>query len=153
MTEQPPSDPAEHAKDFARRYAEPLDYHAGQTMIELGIPTDRIGARDPDNGFRHASFHPTETTGGSFTPDGRITLDSGVMNLSGMDAPYGEKAGKVWACSGLKDRMQAIVAHEQTEIDMGSHDTAVQAAPETAMPISHRAREVLRALRAGWKRG
>jgi len=34
--------------------AEPLDYHAGQTMIELGILRDKIGANDPHNSFKHA---------------------------------------------------------------------------------------------------
>ncbi len=43
--ERPPADPAEHAEDFSRRYAEDLDILAGQVMIDLGIPDDQIGAR------------------------------------------------------------------------------------------------------------
>ena len=35
-------DPAEHARDFAERYAEPMNYHVENRMMELGIPTDRI---------------------------------------------------------------------------------------------------------------
>jgi hypothetical protein len=27
MTEKPPSDPADHAEDFAHRWADPLDQH------------------------------------------------------------------------------------------------------------------------------
>ncbi len=37
-------DSVEHAKDFAERYAEPMNYHVENRMMELGIPTDRIGA-------------------------------------------------------------------------------------------------------------
>ena len=37
-------DPAEHARDFAERYAEPMNYHVENRIMELGIPTDRIGA-------------------------------------------------------------------------------------------------------------
>ena len=50
MTGTPPSerpiwhDPAEHARDFAERYADPMNYHVENRMMELGIPTDRIGA-------------------------------------------------------------------------------------------------------------
>jgi hypothetical protein len=46
MTEKPPTDLAEHAEDFSRRYAEDLDIVAGQTMMDLGIPDDKLGARD-----------------------------------------------------------------------------------------------------------
>jgi hypothetical protein len=35
-------DPAEHARDFAERYAEPMNYHVENRMMELGIRiTDR----------------------------------------------------------------------------------------------------------------
>ena len=152
MIEKPSPNPAEHAKDFSQRYADPLDYHAAQTMLDLGVARDKIGASDPDYEFRHAAFHPSETTAGSFTPDGRITLDSGVMNLSGMDEPYGAEAGKIWAGSGLPDRMQAVIAHEKTEAELGSHEAGLQVAPETKLPISHRAREIPRAMRDGWGR-
>src|SRR5208282_1774820 len=35
-------DPAAHARDFAERYAEPMDYLAAQRMMELGIPNPQI---------------------------------------------------------------------------------------------------------------
>jgi hypothetical protein len=47
MPDQPPSDPADHAEDFAHRWADVLDYLAGDRMTELGIPTDKIGSRVP----------------------------------------------------------------------------------------------------------
>src|SRR5277367_4598539 len=36
MIEKPPSEPADHAQDFSRRYAEDLDIVAGQAMMYLG---------------------------------------------------------------------------------------------------------------------
>jgi hypothetical protein len=45
MTDKPPEDPAEHAEEFSRRYPEDLDIVAGQTMMDLGIPDDKMGAR------------------------------------------------------------------------------------------------------------
>ena len=47
-------DPAEHACDFAERYAEPMNYQVENRMMELGIPTDRIGARK--YGYLHRAF-------------------------------------------------------------------------------------------------
>ena len=40
-----PTDAAEHALDFSHRYAELMNYHVENRMMELGIPTDQIGAR------------------------------------------------------------------------------------------------------------
>jgi hypothetical protein len=39
-----PAEPADHAEDFAHRYAEPLDWLAAIRMEELGIPSERIGS-------------------------------------------------------------------------------------------------------------
>jgi len=46
-TERPPTDAADHAEDFARRYAEDLDIAVGQAMIDLGLTDFQSGARDP----------------------------------------------------------------------------------------------------------
>jgi hypothetical protein len=83
---------------------------------------------------------------------GQINIDSGVMNPSAMDEPYGEECGKLWRKTRLKDRIQAIVVHERAEHQYnGDHELALIAAPETTLPISHAARELLRAQEAGWK--
>lgn len=64
MTGPPPSarldpvDPAQHAHDFALRYAEEMDYLASQRMLELGIDPDAIGSSDLTHGIRHAAFYP-----------------------------------------------------------------------------------------------
>jgi hypothetical protein len=65
-------DPAAHARNFAERYAEPLNYHVENRMMELGIDTLKIGVGDPEHGVRHAAFIPHEADGGGNTPDGRL---------------------------------------------------------------------------------
>ena len=44
-------DPAAHAIDFSKRYAEPLDQYVTVRMEDLGIPKDRIGSSDHDHGI------------------------------------------------------------------------------------------------------
>ena len=148
---QVPADPAEHAADFAARYAESLDYHAAQTMLDLGIDPQRIGISAPAHGIRHAAFHPHDGNGGSVSPDGRIAIDCGVMNPELLSRDYGEVAGKIWRESRLGPRMQAITAHEKAEHEAGSHEGALRLGAETELPVSHGAREILRAMERGWK--
>jgi hypothetical protein len=136
-------DPAEHARDFAERYAEPMNYHVENRMMELGIPTDRIGARK----YRcpHRAFWPEETTGGGNVPGRRLTVDSGVFNAELMaNRP---EAGEVWAKSRLRDRIDAIIAHEDAESLTGDHDLAEAMALDTTLPIRDGARQILRAIR------
>jgi len=59
-------DPVGHARDFAERYAEPMDYHVAQRMSELGIKY--IGMPDRDAGIQWAAFHSHGTVGGSYAP-------------------------------------------------------------------------------------
>jgi hypothetical protein len=149
MTGTPPSarpmwhDPAAHAKDFAERYADPLNYQVENRMMELGIHTDRIGARK--YGYPHRAFWPEETTGGGNVPGRRLTVDSGVFNTELMaNRP---DAGPLWARSRLRDRIDAIIAHEDAESLTGDHDLAEAMAPDTALPITEGARHILRAIR------
>jgi hypothetical protein len=151
MPERPPTDPADHAQDFSHRYAEELDIIAGQVMIDLRLSDDQMGARDPDRNSEHHCFFPSERSGGSISPAGQITVDSAVMNPDAMDEPYGEECGKLWRNSCLPDRMQAIISHEKAEHEYGDHELALIAAPDTELPISPRAREILRAMESGWK--
>ena len=63
-------DPAEHARDFAERYAEPMNYHVENRMMELGIPTDRIvrgntATRTALSGRRRRPAAATHPAGGS----------------------------------------------------------------------------------------
>jgi len=152
MPDKPPSEPADHAEDFSRRHAEELDIVAGQVMMDLGIDPKRLGATDPED-LTYKTFHAGERTCGSLTPEGRITLDSGVMNPEAMDAPYGQEAGDFWRSKmRLRDRMQAAGAHEYEEYKGGNHEAALKRGPDTALPVSEPAREMLRKMRDGWRR-
>ena len=76
LGEQVPVDPADHAEDFSRRYAEDLDIVAGQAMMDLGIPDDKMGAIPTETASLTASSRASGT-GGTVSPAGQITLDSG----------------------------------------------------------------------------
>jgi hypothetical protein len=152
MTEKPPSDPADHAEDFSGRYAIDLEIAVGEVMLELGLSDHEMGSRDPSRGLEHHTFYPQEGDCGSVNRLGQINIDSGVMNPAAMDGPFSEACGKVWRKTRLKDRIQAIIAHERAEHEYGGdHELALIAAPETKLPISHAALELLRAQEAGWK--
>jgi hypothetical protein len=152
MTDKPPANPGDHAEDFSHRYAAPLDWQAAIHIQELGIPTERIGSNDHDHGLVGAAFNPFERHGGGVSQAGQINLDSGSLNPELLTKDYGEDAGKIWADSRLRHRWDALVAHEDMEWRMGGdHATAVQNAPETDLPISGHAREILEAMRKGYR--
>ena len=46
------------------------------------------------------------------------------------------EAGEVWAKSRLRDRIDAIIAHEDAESLTGGHDLAEAMAPDTTLPIT-----------------
>jgi hypothetical protein len=150
MTDRPPPDPADHAEDFSRRYAQDLDIVTGQAFLDLGIPKDQAGARDPDRGSQHFSFHPGDRTGGSVSHAGQITVDSGVMNPQLLDAGFDEETRSVWRRTRLRPRVEAIIAHEKAEHEYGDHELALIAGAETDLPVSHAARQLLRSMERGW---
>ena len=57
------------------------------------------------------------------------------------------EAGPLWAKSRLRDRIDAIIAHEDAESLTGDHDLAEAMAPDTALPITDGARQLLRTIR------
>ncbi len=151
MTDKPPTVPAEHAIDFSHRYADDLDILAGQVMLDLGLTDDQIGGRDPDRNGEHHAFFPSEETGGSVNAAGQVTLDSGLMNPTLLDANYDVAAREAWRQTRIRDRAQAIIAHELAEAEYdGDHELALIAGPGTELPISRAARELLRRMEAGW---
>ena len=82
-------------------------------MQELGIPQDKNGAPDLDRTGKWRAFDPDGHTGG-------VYLNSGVLNP---DLLKGQKGGRIWAKARLRDRIDAIVAHEWEEsrtIDHGA---------------------------------
>ena len=105
------------------------------------------------HGLAGRAFNPHERDGGGVNTAGQINLDSGSFNPDLLTKDYGKKAGKLWARSRLRHRWEALEAHEDAEWRMGGdHDAAVRVAPETVLPISDRAREILEAMRKGWRR-
>jgi len=138
------ADAGRDAVDFSRRYAEPMNYLVEHRMMELGIPTLRIGAGDPEHGIRHAAFHPYDTIGGSNGPGGRLTVDSGVFNPELMAGTPGQTA---WRKARLRDRVDAVIAHEYEEAMCGGHVEALIRGPDTELPIPESARNLLRSIR------
>jgi len=149
-----PADPVEHAEDFALRYYEPLERYSRRRMRELGIPDNRIGAYDIDFDFRHAAFFPKERTGGENSTGARINLNSGVLNPMLLAQRFGPQTSEVWEMGRLRDRIDAVIVHEDIEGSKvaegqgfeAAHAAAVAHAPDTPLPITEGARRILRAM-------
>jgi hypothetical protein len=146
-----PADPAEHAVQFALSWQDRLDRYAAVRMEELGITSDRIGSSDHRHGIAWCAFNPYENSGGGVSTGGRINVDSGVFNPDLMNESYGKRATRTWRKSRLRDRIDAIIAHELSEAEHATHVAALKAAPETKLPITDGARRILRAMEKGWK--
>ena len=86
-----PKDPADHAQEFARRWADRLDEYCAVRMEELGIPQDKLGADDLRLDMKWCVFDPEGRDGGNIT--GGITVISGVLNP---DLLKGEQASRIW---------------------------------------------------------
>jgi hypothetical protein len=114
-------------------------------MHSLDIPERQIGHGDPDRGIPWRVFFPHATTGGSVIGE-RIGVNSGVLNPDALIKPYGPKAARVWAKSRLRDRIDAVIAHEQQEGLGLSHEEAVERAADTPLAITEGARKILRAI-------
>ena len=70
-------------------------------------------------------------------------MDSGVLNP---DLLKGDKGGRIWPNMKLKDRIDAIIAHEYEELQSGGkHAEAVKNTAKTKLPISDEARRLNRA--------
>ena len=136
-----PNDSARHAVESAREWEEVCESYLRRRMRELGIPRDKIGAIDP---YRRKPWHTFDvdgTVGGNITTG--ITVNSGVLNP---DLLKREKGDKVWAKARLRDRIDAVIAHEYEEDRHITHDAAIQAAPETELPVTDGARRILKAM-------
>ena len=141
MPEKPPPDPADHAEDFAHRWRDRLDQYCALRMDELGIPEDKNGAPDYDRDGRWRAFDPLGRSGGNVTSG--VYVNSGVLNP---DLLKGGKGGRLWPKARLRDRIDAIIAHEWEEGRHGTHEAALKAAPRTELPIGDAVRRLLRAM-------
>jgi hypothetical protein len=141
MTERPPTDPADHAQDFARRWADRLDEYYALRMEELGIPRHLQGADDLRKNMRWCAFDHMGREGGNITAG--ITVNSGVLNPKLL---RGEKGGRIWPRARLRDRIDAVIAHEFEESKTLDHVAALKAAAKTELPITGGARRILKAM-------
>ena len=74
------------------------------------------------------------------------------MNPALLDAAFDEETQKLWRRTRLKPRIEAVIAHELAEHEYdGDHELALITGPETELPISRAARELLRRMESGWK--
>jgi hypothetical protein len=135
-----PADPAEHAKRVAGEWQDVAEAFIRRRMKELGIPDEMIGSSDHRSGVDRRAFYPHEVDGGGVAPGGRISVDSGVLNPE--LHPIEE-----WRDAGLRDRITATIAHEYEEAIGGTHEYAVEHAPETDLPVGKDVRKMLRAIR------
>jgi hypothetical protein len=72
-----------------------------------------------------------------------ITVNSGCLNP---DLLKGKKGGRTWPKARLRDRIDAIIAHEWAEDQTLVHDEALKAAAKTELPVSDEARRILKAM-------
>jgi hypothetical protein len=142
---------AEGALAHSIRHAQALDQWAALFMKKLGIDDDRIGASDRKHGVEWRAFFPHEQDGGGNTPGQRLNLDSGIFN-DGLMQPFGPNALRAWRRSSVETRAMAVLAHEDVESQGHTHEQAVEMAPDTALPITHAARELLRVIREEQRR-
>jgi hypothetical protein len=141
MSDKPPRDSADHAQDFARRWADRLDQYCAIRMDELGIPEHLQGADDLRKDMRWCAFDPEGREGGNITEG--ITVNSGVLNP---ELLRGGKGGRIWPKARLRDRVDAVIAHEYEESKIVDHDAALKAAAKTEWPVTDGARRILRAM-------
>jgi hypothetical protein len=110
-------------------------------MEALGIPEDKLGADDLRKNMRWCAFDPEGRSGGNIT--GGVTANSGALNL---DLLKGGSGGCIWPRASLRDRIDAIIAHEWEESKTSDHALALKAAPKSKLPITDGARRILRAM-------
>jgi hypothetical protein len=136
-----PADKGLHAQRVAREWRDVGQSYAEWRMKELRIPKDKIGADDPRAGKPWRVFDPDEKTGGSVSTG--IVIDSGVLNP---DLLKGKKGGRIWPKARLRDRIDAIIAHEWAEDRTLDHDAALKAAARTELPVREGAKRILKAM-------
>jgi hypothetical protein len=142
---QIPEDPLIHAKQFANEYADQLEHYVEGRMHAFNLPDHQIGFADGTRGLPWAVFHPNATTGGNILGEG-IVVNSGVFNPELLAERYGPEVGTIWAKSRLRDRIDAVIAHEVAEAKTGTHEGAEALAAETDLPVSEETRRILRAI-------
>ena len=136
-----PADPGLHAQQIAREWEDVGERYVRRRNRELGILEHMNGQPDYAGDGRWRAFDPNTRTGGQNTAS--VNINSDVLNP---DLLEGEKGGRIWPKTRLKDRIDAIIAHEYEELmPEGRHVNALKEAARTKLPISDEARRLNRA--------
>jgi hypothetical protein len=135
-----PADIAAHASQVAQEWEDVGEGYVRRRMKELGIPDHERGQPDFDGDGKWRAFDPKGKKGGANTTG--AVVDSGVLNP---ELLKGQKGGRIWPKLGLRDRIDAIIAHEYEELHAGGkHVEALKNAAKTGLPISDEARRLNR---------
>jgi hypothetical protein len=134
--------------DFADRDQEPLSRVIGNRMRQVGVPADMVGVEwwgvDPGPFVR---YHPPQL-GGNIRV--RIGGKSGVNVDPAVFDANAPKVGNLpaWRGASLRDRIDAVIAHEYTEAlapdGVDCHTHAPKTAENTPLAISDTARQILK---------
>jgi hypothetical protein len=133
--------------DFANRYQESLSRTIGNRMRQIGVPDEMIGVKwcgvDPGAFVR---YQPPQLGGNIRVGIGGkpgINVDAAVFDAN---APKVRNLPS-WKTSRLRDRIDAVIAHEYTEVLAPSgvdfHIHALKNAENTPLKISSLARQIL----------
>jgi hypothetical protein len=76
----------------------------------------------------------------------KIAVNSGIFNPELLTERYGPEVGKTWAKGRLRDRIDAVIAHELAESHAGTHERAEALAAVTDLPVSEGSRRILRSM-------
>jgi hypothetical protein len=143
---------------FSAEWETVLDHAIANRMRSIGVPDAMIGIRglpyeDP------GAFVRTHAVGGSNNNiPGRGIMGDGPginVDLAVLDQKFTPMLSvQSWATARLRDRIDAVIAHEYTEVchdvsvsERTPHQYAIELAPETSLRISDRARQILREYR------
>jgi hypothetical protein len=140
---------------FATEWEPFLNRAVANRMSAVGVPEELVGIRgmpfeDP------GAFVRTHATGGAnnnIPGRGIVGTGPGInVDLAVLDALF-TPMSKVqsWGSARLKDRIDAVIAHEYTEVlatnpayGLTPHHYAIKYAPETRLKISDRALAILK---------
>jgi hypothetical protein len=90
----------------------------------------------------YGQLDPYTKTGGTNTTG--VTVNSGVLNP---ELLKGQKGGRIYPKLTLRERADAIIAHEYEELVAGGdHIKALMAAAKTELPIMPGARRLCKAM-------
>jgi hypothetical protein len=156
------------SKQFSEAQAKEWNRKIAERMRQLGIPKKNIGAGSkiipPGAKTPKGKPYPVgDEIGKAFNPSG--STRGGRVRSSPVDEYGGTEGGisvhgnvfdrwegfDLWndPTTLVEDRIDATIAHEWSEFNGLSHWETVELAPQTALPIRPRARELLREM-AKW---